>query len=113
MESQSEMLNDLMKLREKYEKEMPGVGHVIEQVRLEAYKDGALSPKVKRLIALGIALRAGCIGCILAQTKLAVDAGASRGEVLEATSVAVALSGTTGFAESFRVIKLLDELGVQ
>jgi AhpD family alkylhydroperoxidase len=113
MESQSEILNDLMKVREKYEKEMPGVASAIEQVRLEAYKDGALSPKVKRLIALGIALRAGCIGCILAQTKLSVDAGASKGEVLEATSVAVALSGTTGFAESFRVIKLLDELGVK
>ena len=113
MENQLELLEDVIKLRQKYEKEMPGVGSAIEQVRLEAYKDGALSPKVKRLIALGIALRAGCVGCILAQTKLAVDAGASRAEVLEATSVAVALSGTTGFAESFRVMKLLDDLGVQ
>jgi len=68
---------------------------------------------MKRLIALGIALRTGCIGCILAQTKLAVDAGAGRAEVLEATAVAVTLSGTTGFAESFRVIQLLDDLGVR
>jgi AhpD family alkylhydroperoxidase len=113
MESQSKLLDDLTKIREKYEKEMPGVSTAIDQVRVEAYKDGALSPKIKRLIALGIALGAGCIGCILAQTKLAVDAGANRSEVLEATSVAVALRGTTGFAESFRVIQLLDELGVQ
>jgi len=112
MDSQLELLNDLMSLRKKYEAEMPVVGDTIDKVRQEAYKDGALSPKVKRLIALGIAMRAACVPCILAQTKLAVDAGASREEVLEATSVAVALGGTTGFAESFRVIQLLDELEV-
>jgi alkylhydroperoxidase/carboxymuconolactone decarboxylase family protein YurZ len=65
VENQAQLLDDLMKIREKYEKEVSGVSAALEQVRAEAYKDGALSPKMKRLIALGIALRAGCIGCIL------------------------------------------------
>ena len=75
------------------------------------YKDGALSSKVKRLIALGIALRAGCTNCILAQTMRALEVGASKDEILETLSVEVVMSGTTGIAESLRVLKLLDELG--
>ena len=77
----------------------------------EVYKDGALSAKVKRLMALGIALRAQCVNCIVAQTIRALEAGATKEEILETTSVNMAMSGTTGIAESLRVLKLLDELG--
>jgi alkylhydroperoxidase/carboxymuconolactone decarboxylase family protein YurZ len=41
----------------------------------------------------------------------ALEAGASKEEILETISVNMAMSGTTGTAESLRVIKLLDELG--
>jgi alkylhydroperoxidase/carboxymuconolactone decarboxylase family protein YurZ len=41
----------------------------------------------------------------------ALDAGATKEEILEAVSVNLAMSGTTGVAESLRVIKLLEELG--
>ena len=76
------------------------------------YKDGALSAKVKRLMALAIALRIGCTNCILGQTKRALDQGATREEILETISVNVGMSGTTGFAEGLRVLKFLDELGI-
>ncbi|MBN1687465.1 MAG: carboxymuconolactone decarboxylase family protein, partial [Spirochaetales bacterium] len=75
------------------------------------YKDGALSLKVKRLISLGIALRAGCVNCILSQTMHALNAGASTEEILETLSVEISMSGTTGVAESLRVITLLEQLG--
>jgi AhpD family alkylhydroperoxidase len=77
----------------------------------EVYKDGALSEKIKRLMAMVAALRAGCTGCIIAQTKRAVDTGATKAEVLESVAVATAISGSTAGAESWRVIKLLEELG--
>ena len=76
-----------------------------------AYKEGALSTKVKRLMALAIALRAGCTNCILSQTKYALDAGATKDDLLETIIVVTAMSGTTGIAESLRVIKYLEELG--
>ena len=76
----------------------------------EAYKEGALSTKVKRLIALGIALRAGCTNCIVSQTMRSLEAGASREEILETIGVNISMSGTTGIAESLRVLKLLEEL---
>jgi len=49
--------------------------------RGEVYRDGALSHKVKRLIALAVALRVGCTRCIIAQTKFAVEGGQGTGGV--------------------------------
>ena len=80
-------------------------------MRQEVYRDGALSLKVKRLMSLAIALRASCRNCILAQTMFALEAGATTEEVLETLSVVVSKSGTTGVAESLRVVQLLEELG--
>jgi len=111
MESQLELNDERMKLFDKYGQALPALKVAEDSVRAEVYKDGALSVKVKRLMSLGIALRAGCTNCILAQTMHALKAGATRDEILETTSVAVAMGGTLAVAESLRVVKLLDELG--
>ena len=74
------------------------------------YADGALSTRVKRLMALGIALRARCENCIVGQTMRALEAGATRAEIMETIAVNMAMSGTTGIAEALRVLKLLEEL---
>ena len=76
-----------------------------------AYKDGAIDSKTKRLMAMAIALGAGCRNCVLGQAMGALDLGATREEFLETISVVVSMRGTTGVAESLRVIQLLDELG--
>lgn len=111
MESQVQLNNERLKLLDKFRQALPDL-MVPESAKWEVvYKNGALSSKVKRLIALGIALRAGCTNCILGQTMRALDAGATREEILETLAVETAISGTTGIAESLRVIKLLDELG--
>jgi len=111
MESQLELYNDIRRYTGKYHEEAPpGVEDAYIALRDETYKDGALSHKVKRLIALGIALRAGCTACILHQTKLAVEAGAAKDEITEAVSVAVAVSGSTALGWSWRVFRLLEEL---
>ena len=73
--------------------------------------EGALSTKVKRLIAMAVALKVGCTNCILAQTERTLAEGATKDEILETLQVLVAMGGTTGIAESLRVIKFLDELG--
>jgi AhpD family alkylhydroperoxidase len=111
MESQIKLNNDRLELLDRLKKVAPDLWDAEWRVLDVVYQDGALSSRVKRLIALGIALRAECTNCILAQTKQALDAGASKEEVLEVIAVEVAMSGTTGVAESLRVIRLLDELG--
>jgi len=111
MESQLELYNEIRTYTAKYHEEAPSsVEDAYIALRDETYKDGVLSHKVKRLIALGIALRAGCTACILHQTKLAVEAGASKDEITEAVSVAVAMSGSTALGWSWRVFRLLEEL---
>jgi len=111
MESQVEINNERKQLLEKFGQALPDVMNAEAGLSNEVYKDGALSTKVKRLIAMGIALRAGCTNCILAQTERALDAGATKDEILETLAVEIAMSGTTGVAESLRVIKFLEELG--
>ena len=111
MENQLKLNDERLKLLEKFREVLPDLMTPESKLLDVVYKDGALSGKVKRLIALSIALRAGCTNCILAQTLRAIDDGASKEELLETLSVQVAMSGTTGIAESLRVVKLLDELG--
>ena len=111
MESQLELFDEIVKCTTEFQRELPSVMAAKNAFGNEVYKDGVLSLKVKRLIALGIALRAGCPPCILAQTKFAVEAGATKTEVVEAVSVAAAMGGTSTSSHSWRVYKLLKELG--
>jgi AhpD family alkylhydroperoxidase len=110
MESQVQLNEERGRLLGKFAKALPGLMAVEKPVVDEVYKDGALNTKTKRMMSLALALGAGCTNCILGQTKGALDAGATREELLETLSVVVSMRGTTGIAESLRVIKLLEEM---
>jgi len=111
-EKQLELYSSFAKYREKRAQVLPDIADVQDKLRDAVYKDGALSKKVKRLIAMAVALGIGCTPCIIGQTKFAVEAGASKEEVLEAASVLLAIHGTSGYSESWRVVKVLEELGL-
>ena len=111
MESQTELLSELKRCTVKFRKELPEVGAAHAAFTNEVYKDGALSGKVKRLIALAVALRAGCTSCVTYQIKSAVEAGATKAEILEATSVGIAMGGAPANAWMCSVVKTLEELG--
>ena len=111
-ERQLDIYNSITKYYEKRSQVLPDVEAVQYTLRDAVYKDGALSRKVKRLIAMAVALGLGCMPCIVAQTKQAVENGATKEEVLEAASVLLAIHGTSGYAESWRVVKVLEELGM-
>lgn len=111
-EKQLEFYKNYMKYGDKRAQALPDVTTAFDALREAVYQDGALSRKVKRLIAMAVALGLGCTPCIIGQTKLAVEAGATKEEVLEAAAVLLAIHGTTGYSESWRVIKVLEELGM-
>ena len=52
-----------------------------------AIAEGALTPKVKELIALGIAITVRCDGCIAFHVHDALEAGATRAEMTETIGV--------------------------
>jgi AhpD family alkylhydroperoxidase len=63
------------------------------QLHQAAVADGALSAKVKELMALAVAVAKGCDGCIAYHAKAAARRGATAEEVAEALGVALLMDG--------------------
>jgi AhpD family alkylhydroperoxidase len=112
MESPTAIWNEYLKQRDLGDKLMPDLIKVKNELTGEAYKEGALSTKTKRLMALAVGLRAGCEICVIGQTMFALKAGATKEEIFETIAVATTMGGTPGLAESYRVLTLLEEQGV-
>ena len=111
MDNQLQYYAETGKYRDRFDEGLPVVMKAYSTFRKEVHKDGALSLKAKRLIALACGFQAGCTRCIQGQTEEAVEAGATREEILEAVSVAIVIGGTAVSAETWRVIKVLEEMG--
>jgi AhpD family alkylhydroperoxidase len=111
MDNQLNYYTETGKYRDRFDEGLPEAMKAFTTFRKRVYKDGALSLKVKRLIALACGLQGGCTRCIQGQTKDAVEAGATKAEILEAVSVATVMGGTAVSAETWRVVKVLEELG--
>jgi AhpD family alkylhydroperoxidase len=110
-ENQKELNENRMRNLGRFAELLPDVLKDVRDQGAKAYKDGVLDAKTKRLMALAIALGAGCRNCVLGQATYALECGATREEILETISVVVSMRGTTGVGESLRVIQFLDELG--
>jgi AhpD family alkylhydroperoxidase len=112
MTQQKELINEIEQLWDTYQKCMPDVARAYDELPMEVYKNGVLSGKNKRLMAIVGALVHGCRACILYQTKEALTLGATAEEILEACAVAISLGGTMGAGETTRVVQYLEEEGL-
>lgn len=110
MDNQLDYYTETGELRAEFARGLP-VMAAYTTFRRGVYQDGALTLKNKRLIALACGLQSGCTRCTQGQTQDAIAAGATKDEVLEAVSVAVVMGGTAVSAETWRVVKVLQELG--
>ncbi|MBE3598475.1 MAG: carboxymuconolactone decarboxylase family protein [Limnochordaceae bacterium] len=72
---------------------IPGTMQGFQALHDAAVREGALSPKMKELIALGIAIAVHCEGCIACHVHDALQHGASREEIAETVGVAVMMGG--------------------
>jgi AhpD family alkylhydroperoxidase len=111
LESQLELRHKSKESFNRYRELIPDIGKLYGELPAEVYKDGILSGKTKRPMDMVAAVVVGCRGCILAQTDMALELGASADEILEACGVAISLGGTMAAAETTRVVQLLEELG--
>ncbi len=75
---------------------IPAVYEGYRQLHDAALADGALSTKVKELIALAIAVTRECDGCIAAHARAVVRQGATPEEAAEAIGVAILMNGGPG-----------------
>lgn len=73
--------------------ELPGPMSGFARLHRKATAEGALSSSVKEMMALAISIVVGCEGCIAYHVHDAIEAGASRDELLETIGVAVLMGG--------------------
>jgi AhpD family alkylhydroperoxidase len=76
--------------------ELPGPFSGFARLHRKAMEDGALARKIKEMMALAISIVVGCEGCIAYHVHDAVDAGATRAELLDAVGVGLLMSGGPG-----------------
>src|SRR5512143_123931 len=77
-------------------REMPGPMSGFTRLHKKAVEDGALSAKVKEMMALAISIVVGCEGCIAYHVHDALKAGATRPELLETIAVGLLMGGGPG-----------------
>ncbi|HTK37711.1 MAG TPA: carboxymuconolactone decarboxylase family protein [Pyrinomonadaceae bacterium] len=67
-----------------------------------------LGAKTRELIALAVGVTRECDGCIITHTDAAIKAGATREEIVEALSVAIAVNAGAALVFSARVMDAFD-----
>jgi AhpD family alkylhydroperoxidase len=75
---------------------IPAVMSGYNALQVAAMAEGALSTRIKQLIALAIAITRECDGCISAHARSAARRGATVSEVTEMIGVAIAMNGGPG-----------------
>jgi AhpD family alkylhydroperoxidase len=72
-------------------------------------EEGTLDTKIKELIAIGTSITARCKYCIAIHVEKALNAGATKEEILEAATVAILMGGGPAMTYIVEVKKALDE----
>jgi AhpD family alkylhydroperoxidase len=88
---------------------IPGVMSGYGAMQKAAMAEGALSTRMKELIALAIAITRECDGCISAHARGAAHRGATLAEVTEMIGVAVVMNGGPGIVWGPRALAAYHE----
>ena len=88
----------------------PGPLSGFARLHAGAVTPGALDRHVKELMALAIAICAHCQGCIGYHVHDALDAGATREQIVEAIGVAVMMGGGPALVYGAEALDALNQL---
>lgn len=89
--------------------EIPGPMSGFTNLHKKTVTDGALTAQMKELIALGIAVTVRCDGCIAFHVHDALNAGATREEIMETIGVAVLMGGGPSVMYGAEALEALDQ----
>lgn len=109
MKRYPEYLEHIKGLTVKLTKEIPGPMAGFGQLHEKALADGALSTKVKELIALAIGITVRCDGCISYHVHDSLRAGATREEIMETIGVAILMGGGPSMVYGAEALEALDQ----
>lgn len=99
----------LQELVAKLSCQLPGPMAGFATLHTTALADGALTTKIKELIALGIAIAVHCDGCISYHVHDALKAGATKDEILETIGVAILMGGGPSMVYGAEAFEALDQ----
>ena len=89
--------------------EAPEVMGGFSELHTAAGADGALPVRIKELIALAIAVVVRCDGCIAYHVHDALEAGATRAEILDAIGMAILMGGGPAVVYGVEALEALDQ----
>jgi len=103
-------LNERVRSRmNEYAVESPDIMKGFSELHKEAMADGALSKKIKELIALGIAICIRCDGCLAYHVFDSLKAGASHDEIIATIGVAILMGGGPSVVYGSQALDALKE----
>ncbi len=105
--------DQFMDLLKKAGEAEPGYEKAFFEFVKQAEKPGALSTKIKDLIAIALSITARCPYCIAFHTKNAINHGATRQEIMEAALVSGEMGGGPAVAYMRYVFDACDQFGVK
>lgn len=93
-------------------REIPGPMSGFARLHRKAAADSALSSSIKELMALAISIVVGCEGCIAYHVHDAIEAGASRDELLETIGVAILMGGGPASIYATHAMEAIDQFSL-
>jgi AhpD family alkylhydroperoxidase len=108
-QSYDELYQEVHDLMQKYSKESPDVMDAFMKLHKSNATDGALSTKVKELMALSIGICVRCDGCIAFHVHDALEAGATRDEIVETIGVAILMGGGPSVVYGTKALSALED----
>lgn len=88
---------------------LPEVAEGFGRLHEAVFSDGKLSLKQKELIAVGISTAVRCSKCLRHHIEMALNAGATKDEILEAVSVGIVMGGGPAISYALEAIEMLSE----
>lgn len=108
-----QMVADFMKTAQQIGEVDKGYLNAVMNLIKEAEKPGALTTKEKELISIALGIAAHCAYCIALHVKNAIEAGATRQEIMEASFVAGLMGGGPSIAYIRLVLDALEQFGAK
>lgn len=102
-------VNSVMQMMEELSKHQPETMRHFKAFMGSVLKEGILDTKTKELIAIGTSITARCKYCIAIHVNKAIQAGATREEIMEAATVAMFMGGGPAMTYVVEVKKAVDE----
>lgn len=90
-------------------RELPGPMAGFSRLHKKSVEAAALEAKTKELMALAIGIAVHCEGCIAYHTHDAIQAGATRAELLETIAVAIMMGGGPASVYAAHAMDAIDQ----